>query len=233
MKLPRPLFPGTLIRRYKRFLADIELENGETVTVHCPNSGSMKGCAIPGNSVLLSRSNNPDRKYPYTWELVKVNGLWVGINTGLPNRLTGDAVKQGLIKELRGYESVRPEVRYGKDSRIDLLLSGSKGLCYVEVKNVTLVEEGIALFPDAQTARGRKHLQELMREVRDGNRGVIFFVVQRADACAFAPADAIDPEYGVLLRTAVKNGVEAMAYQAHVEPDEIYLQRSLPVLLNR
>jgi sugar fermentation stimulation protein A len=233
MKLPRPLFPGALIRRYQRFLADIELESGETVTAHCPNSGSMKGCAIPGSSVLLSRSDNPGRKYPYTWELVKINGLWVGINTGLPNRLTGDAVKQGVIKELRGYESVRPEVRYGQNSRIDLLLSGSKGLCYVEVKNVTLVEGGVALFPDAQTARGRKHLQELMREVRNGNRGVIFFVVQRADACALAPADAIDPEYGRLLRTAVENGVEAMAYQAHVEPDEIYLKRPLPVLLAR
>ncbi len=233
MKLPRPLFPGTLIRRYKRFLADIELENGETVTAHCPNSGSMKGCAVTGTSVLLSRSDNPDRKYPYTWELAKVNGLWAGINTGLPNRLTGEAIKQGIIKELRGYESVRPEVRYGKDSRIDLLLSGIKGLCYVEVKNVTLVEEGIARFPDAQTARGRKHLQELVREVREGNRGVIFFVVQRADAYALAPADAIDPEYGRLLRMAVDNGVEALAYQAHVEPDEIYLERSLPVILDR
>ncbi len=233
MKLPQPLFPGTLIRRYKRFLADIELESGETVTAHCPNSGSMKGCAMPGNSVLLSRSDKPDRKYPYTWELVKVNGLWVGINTALPNRLTGEAIKRGIVKELRGYDSVRPEVRYGKGSRIDLLLSGRKGLCYVEVKNVTLVEGGVAMFPDAQTARGRKHLQELMREVRDGNRGVIFFVVQRADARALAPADDIDPEYGRLLRLAVESGVEAIAYQAHVAPHEIYLKRSLPVLLDR
>jgi sugar fermentation stimulation protein A len=233
MKLPKPLFPGTLIRRYKRFLADIELESGEIVTAHCPNSGSMKGCAIPGNSVLLSRSDNPDRKYPFTWELVKVNGLWVGINTGLPNKLTGEAIKQGVIKELLGYDTVHPEVRYGKDSRIDLLLSGKPGLCYVEVKNVTLVENGVALFPDAQTARGRKHLQELMRETRTGNRGVIFFVVQRADAGALAPADAIDPEYGRLLREAAENGVEAIAYQAHVEPGEIYLERSIPVFLDR
>ncbi len=233
MKLPQPLFPGTLIRRYKRFLADIELENGETVTAHCPNSGSMKGCSAPGNRVLLSRSDKPGRKYPYTWELVKVNGLWAGINTGLPNRLAGEAIKQGIVKELDGYDSVRPEVRYGKDSRIDLLLSGGKGVCYVEVKNVTLVEGGVALFPDAQTARGRKHLQELMQEVRNGNRGVIFFVVQRADAYALAPADQIDPEYGRLLRMAVESGVEAMAYQAHVDPEEIYLERSLPVLLDR
>lgn len=231
MKLQQPLFQGTLIRRYKRFLADVELEGGETVTVHCPNSGSMMGCAIPGSKVLLSRSEKPGRKYPYTWELVNVDGLWVGINTGLPNRLTAEAISGGIVKELRGYESIRPEIRYGKDSRIDLLLSGDKGLCYVEVKNVTLVEGGVAHFPDAQTARGRKHLQELMREVRNGNRGVIFFVVQRADASALSPADGIDPEYGRLLRTAVESGVEALAYRAHVTPEEIYLERPLPVVL--
>jgi sugar fermentation stimulation protein A len=232
MKLPQPLYPGALIRRYKRFLADVRLESGEVVTAHCPNSGSMKGCAIPGSRVLLSLSGNPNRKLKYTWELVQVNGLWVGINTGLPNRLTAEAIRQGKITELAGYDEIRPEIRYGKNSRIDLLLSGPAGLCYVEVKNVTLVEGDRALFPDAETLRGQKHLKELMREVRDGNRGVIFFVVQRADAHSMAPADAIDPEYGRLLRLAAENGVEVMAWQAHVEPGEIFLARPLEVCLD-
>ncbi len=232
MKLPQPLYPGVLIRRYKRFLADIELEGGETVTAHCPNSGSMKGCAVPGSRVLLSLSGNPNRKLHYTWELVQANGLWVGINTGLPNKLTGEAIMRGTIRELAGYDTIRPEVKYGGNSRIDLLLSGKQGLCYVEVKNVTLVEGNRALFPDAETLRGQKHLTELMREVREGNRGVIFFVVQRADACSMAPADAIDPEYGRLLRLAVANGVEAFAWQAHVDPEEIYLDRRLDIRLD-
>ncbi len=232
MKLPQPLYPGVLIRRYKRFLADVELESGGTVTAHCPNSGSMKGCSIPGGRVLLSMSGNPGRKLRYTWELAQVNGSWVGINTGLPNKLAAEAIRLGAIPELSGYDDIRSEVRYGKDSRIDLLLSGPRGLCYVEVKNVTLVEGNRALFPDAETLRGQKHLKELMREVREGNRSVIFFVVQRGDARALAPADAIDPEYGRLLRLAVKNGVEALAWQADVHPWEIRLARSLEVRLD-
>jgi len=193
----------------------------------------MMGCAEPGSTVLLSRSENPKRKYPFTWELVKVGEMWVGINTGRPNTLVREAISEGIIPELTGYEAIRPEVRYGANSRIDLLLSGPSGLCYVEVKNVTLVNGEKALFPDAVTERGQKHLLELMQVVRDGGRGVIFFVVQRGDACFLAPADRIDPEYGRLLRTAVGNGVEALAYQASVEPAEIRLTRRLPVLLDR
>ncbi len=233
VKLPRPLYSGTLIRRYQRFLADVRLENGDTVTAHCPNSGSMKGCAAPGSRVLLSLSGNPDRKFPYTWELVNRNGLWVGINTGLPNRLVREGIELGTIRELGGYDVIRPEVRYGRNSRIDLLLSGRRGSCYVEVKNVTLVEGNTALFPDAVTLRGRKHLHELMDMVREGNRGVILFVVQRADALELAPADSIDPEYGKALRLAVRSGVEALAYQAHVDTEEIYLTRPLRVRLDR
>jgi sugar fermentation stimulation protein A len=232
MKLPQPLHPGTLIRRYKRFLADIELESGEIVSAHCPNSGSMKGCARPGNPVLLSSSDNPHRKLRYTWELVQVNGLWVGINTNLPNKLAREAIEKGIAEELAGYENIRPEVRYGVNSRIDLFLSGSPGRCYVEIKNVTLVEGDVALFPDSVTLRGQKHLRELIQVVREGNRGVIFFVVQRGDAHSLAPADDIDPEYGRLLRLAVKNGVEALVYQAHVEPGEIFLSHHLPVRLD-
>lgn len=231
MKLPSPLYPGILLRRYQRFLADVRLEDGETVTAHCPNSGSMRGCATPGNKIYLSLSDNPKRKYPFTWELVYADGVWVGINTGRPNRLVHEAISQGRIPELAGYPEIRPEVRYGTDSRIDLFLSGTAGSCYVEVKNVTLVDGERALFPDAVTVRGQKHLRELMAVVRNGERGVIFFVVQRDDAQALSPADIIDPEYGRLLRLAVQNGVEALAYQANVSPLEISLTRRLPIIM--
>ncbi|NMC75319.1 MAG: DNA/RNA nuclease SfsA [Geobacteraceae bacterium] len=230
MRLPEPLYPGVLIRRYQRFLADVLLQNGVTVTAHCPNSGSMKGCSVPGSEVLLSRSNNPKRKHPFTWELVRANGLWVGINTGLPNALVREALVQEKVPELAGYDHIRSEVRYGADSRIDLLLTGQTGCCYVEVKNVTLVDGERALFPDSVTVRGQKHLRELMEVVRNGGRGVIFFVVQREDARTLSPADAIDPDYGNLLRLVVGNGVEALAYQASVSPREILLARRLPII---
>jgi sugar fermentation stimulation protein A len=230
VKLPQ-LTAGTLIRRYKRFLADIVLADGSEITVHCPNSGSMKGCAVPGSRVYISRSENPGRKYPYTWELVESDGYWAGINTGLPNLLTRLAIEDGTVTELQGYETIRPEVPYGEHSRIDLLLEGTLGRCFVEVKNVTLVEQGRALFPDSVTTRGQKHLMELMRVVREGDRGVIFFTVQRGDGHSVSPADLIDPEYGRLLRLAMENGVEALAYRAVVTPEEIRLVERLPVEL--
>ena len=229
MLLP-PLVAGTLIKRYKRFLADVTLESGEVVTVHCPNSGSMKGCAVPGSRVFLSRSANPTRKYPFGWELVEADGFWAGINTGLPNNLVREAIENGTVAELQGYAAIRPEVPYGEHSRIDLLLE-EPGRCFVEVKNVTLVDGNRALFPDAVTTRGQKHLQELMRVVREGDRGVIFFTVQRGDGETVSPADAIDPEYGRLLRLAVEHGVEALAYQALVTPEEIKLIKRIPVIL--
>lgn len=230
MRLP-PLIAGTLVRRYKRFLADVILEDGSLVTVHCPNSGSMKGCATPGSRVMLSRSTNPGRTYPLTWELVESDGCWAGINTSLPNRLVREAIENGTVGELQGYDGIRPEVAYGQRSRIDLLLEGPVGRCYVEVKNVTLVEGDRALFPDAVTTRGQKHLNELMRVVREGERGVIFFTVQRGDGGSVSPADAIDPEYGRLLRLALDSGVEALAYRAAVSPEEIRLTHRLPVIL--
>lgn len=230
MKLPR-LIPGILVRRYKRFLADIELEDASTVTVHCPNSGSMKGCADPGSPVLLSISSNPGRKYPFTWEMVFVNGFWVGINTARPNHLVHEAISNRSIPELHGYTSIRPEVPYGEHSRIDLLLEGPPGRCFVEVKNVTLADNDRALFPDAVTVRGQKHLNELMRVVQAGDRGIIFFTVQRGDCLSVSPADCIDPEYGRLLRLAVWSGVEAIAYRALVTPLEITLTNRLPVVL--
>ncbi|NJD90169.1 MAG: DNA/RNA nuclease SfsA [Geobacter sp.] len=231
MKLPQPLTPGRLLQRYKRFLADVALADGSVVTAHCPNSGSMLGCAAPGSPVLLSRSDNPARKLAHTWELVQVDGSWVGINTGLPNRLAREGIEQGVVTELQGYGRIRQEVCYGAErSRIDLLLE-EPGSCYVEVKNVTLVEGDVARFPDAVTTRGQKHLRELMAMVRDGARAVNFFVVQHAAARSVSPADAIDPAYGGLLRQAAAAGVELVAYQATITPEEIVLSRRLPVLL--
>jgi sugar fermentation stimulation protein A len=230
MKLAREMIPGTLLRRYKRFLADVELPDGTVITAHTPNSGSMMGCAIPGSPVLLSRSGTPGRKYPLTWELVQVNGFWIGINTAYPPKLVREGVENGTVRELQGYQTIKPEVVWG-ESRIDLFLDGGPSPCWVEVKNVTLVEGGTALFPDAVTTRGQKHLRELQRLVLLGQRGVIFYVVQREDAQAVAPANRIDPEYGRLLREVVAQGVEALAYRAQVTPAEIILEQRLPVLL--
>lgn len=231
MKLPHPLTAGRLLRRYQRFLADVELADGTVVTAHCPNSGSMLGCAMPGCPVLLSRSDNPARKLPFTWELVRVDDCWVGINTSLPNRIVREGIEQGIVAELRGYGRIRQEVCYGSErSRIDLLLE-EPGRCYVEVKNVTLVEDGVARFPDSVTVRGQKHLRELMAMVGEGARSVNLFVVQRADAREVAPADAIDPVYGRLLRQAAAAGVELLAYRAVVTPEEIVLCEPLPLII--
>lgn len=225
------LIPGRLLRRYKRFLADIKLDDGTFITAHCPNSGSMKGCATPGSRVLLSSSSKPSRKHPCTWELVEAEGVWVGINTSLTNRLVREGIENGTVTELSGYDSIRGEVPYGAHSRLDFMLDGEKGGCFVEVKNVTLVAGNRALFPDAVTTRGQKHLRDLMAIVAEGQRGVIFFVVQRSDAELVSPEEMIDPEYGRLLRLAVASGVEAIAYQADVSPAEIKLVRRLPVIL--
>lgn len=188
------------------------------------------GCAVPGSPVMLSRSGSTIRKYPLTWELVRANDTWIGIHTGYPPKLVREGIENGVVAELQGYESIRAEVSCGQ-SRIDLMLTGGAPPCWIEVKNVTLVENRTALFPDAVTTRGQKHLKELQRLVAQGDRGVIFYVVQREDAEAVAPADRIDPEYGRLLREAVARGVEALAYRAVVTPTEIKLAQRLPVLL--
>jgi len=227
MKFPHPLTPGILIQRYKRFLADIRLNDGTIITAHCPNSGSMRSCKTPGSPVMLSHHSNPKRKYAYTWEMVKVNSAWVGINTYLPNRLVAEAIRTGRIPELTGYSELLTEQRVGKRSRLDLLLRNGNQLCYVEIKNVTLVEENIALFPDAVTARGARHLDELMALKAQGHRAVIFFVIQRPDGAYFAPADHIDAVYGTKLRTAYEKGVEILPYRALVTPAEIRLDGRL------
>ena len=234
MRFESPLIAGTLLKRYKRFLADVRLDEGAIVTAHTPNTGSMRGCAEPGSRVWLRDSGNPARKYPLSWELVQTAaGVMAGINTSLANHLAREGIENGVIRELAGYDRIRPEVRYGANSRIDLLLQGGgRPGCYLEVKNVTLVEAGTAYFPDAVTIRGAKHLRELTAMVEAGHRAVIFFCVQRGDAEEVRPADAIDPAYGQALRDALSRGVEALAYRAIPSIMEIALSRPLPVLVS-
>ena len=224
-----PLIRGTLERRYQRFLADVVLEDGRTVTAHCPNTGSMAGCCEPGRTVYLSRHDDPRRKLKHTWQLIHMPGSLVGINTLVPNRLVAAAVRSGALPELKAAVEVRPEVRVGRNSRIDLLLTDSDGgCCYVEIKNCTLVENGRAMFPDAVTTRGRKHLQEMQILAAAGHRCVMFYFVQRMDADCFYPADSIDPAYGAALRQAAAGGVEVLAYDTAIDLAGIRLRRRLP-----
>lgn len=242
MKLPEPLIEGRLIRRYKRFLADVLLPDGTEVTAHCPNTGSMLGCQPTNSKVWLSRSDNPKRKLSYTWELVETApGVLACINTARPNAQAREAVVAGRIRELTGYGQCRSEVKYGEEkSRIDLLLSEHE--CgpdaWVEVKNVTLEGGGQGFFPDAVTTRGQKHLRELMAQVELGGRGVLFFVVNHTGIESVRPADHIDPYYGQLLRQACHAGVEVIAYRAHLAREDgtpsgdIALAESVPVILD-
>lgn len=232
MDFPEPLLLGTLLRRYQRFLADVRLDSGETVTAHCTNTGSLRTCCEPGWRVALSRAHNLNRKLAYTWELVHNGAIWIGINTHLANRLAEEAIRQGWIPELAGWPELQRERRYGENSRIDLLLLDGERLCYVEVKNVTLLGgDGSVCFPDAVTERGRKHLGELTRMVEAGHRAVMLYVVQRSDGSHFRPAYEIDPAYAAALAEALAAGVEAYAYQARVGLSGIELRDPLPVHL--
>ena len=231
MKFPDPLISGRLARRYKRFLADVELESGETVTAHCPNPGSMMGLAEPGMTVWLSRARNPKRKLKYSWELVAADDTLVGINTGHPNGLVAEAIAAGAMPELAGFERLRQEVRYGKNSRIDILLENDGAPpCYVEVKNVHLRRSpGLAEFPDSVTARGAKHLVERGDMVESGARAAMVYLVQRNDCETFKIAADIDPNYDKALGLALERGVEALCYACEVAPEGIEVVRALPV----
>jgi len=229
MRFETPLIPGKLIKRYKRFLADIELESGEIITAHCPNSGSMKSCQTPGWKVMLSYHDNPKRKYQYTWEMVHNETCWIGINTGIPNQIVEESIKNKTIPALDGYTEIKREVRYGQNSRIDIFLKSDRQICYVEVKNVTLVEEDrFYSFPDSVTERGRKHLYELIEMVKQGHRAVMFYVIQRSDGTTFKPASHIDPAYAESLIEASEKGVEILVYQAEVSPESIVLKNEIP-----
>ena len=228
MKFENKLITGKLIRRYKRFLTDVELEDGTIVIAHCTNSGSMKTCIEEGAPVYLSPAKDPKRKTKFTWEMIFINGSWIGINTMIPNKLAYDAIKNGGIKKLSGYTSVKREVKFG-DSRFDIFAENETERCFVEVKNVTMKVGDSALFPDAVTTRGRKHLETLIEVKKQGMRAVMLYVIQRMDVKVFGPAEDIDPEYAKSLQKAIKHGVEVIAVQAKVSPVGIEIVKELNV----
>ncbi len=233
MNFPAPLIEGRLIKRYKRFLADVELPDGRQVTAHCANPGSMMGLKEPGLRVWLSESTNPKRKLKYSWELLEVDGGLVGINTNHPNGIVFDSIKLNKIKELKGYSEAKREVKYGKNSRIDILLEEGPSSCYVEVKNVHLKRGGkLAEFPDSVTARGAKHLQELGDMVEAGHRAVMFYLVQRTDCTAFALAGDIDPTYAAAFKAARDRGVEMLCYGCDITLDSITVSKPIPIRMS-
>ena len=232
MKFEKPLIEGTLIKRYNRFFADVTLKDGKVVTAHCANSGSMLSVKEPGARVWLTPVDNPERKLKFTWELIEIYGGLVGINTSHPNRLVAEAITNAEIKELKGYDSLKREQKYGKNSRIDILLEkAGKPPCYVEVKNVTLKREAgaktPAQFPDSVTERGTKHLNELAEVVKAGGRAVMFYLVQRNDSTKFSLAADIDPTYAKAFEKAKKTGVEALCYGCEITTNSISIAKPL------
>lgn len=232
MKFTPPLVRGRLIRRYKRFLSDIELTNGEQITAHIANPGAMTGLAEPGMEVWLSKSDNPKRKLAYSWELVRVGRHLVGINTSLTNKLAEEALAQDVIPELSGYDTIRREVRYGTNSRVDFLLTAKRRKdCYVEIKHVTLKRGQLADFPDSVTARGTKHLNELAKMTQAGARAVMLYIVPRRDCRAFSVAADIDPAYAEALVIARTHGVEVLCYVCRITTRGIWVENPLKIAI--
>lgn len=226
------LLEGKLIKRYKRFFADVELASGEIVTAHCANTGSMKTCGAPGDTVYVLHAPSPTRKLAYSWELTKTEGGYIGVNTSRPNHVVANAIAADAVAELSGYPDMRQEVKYGENSRIDILLScPKKGLCYVEVKNTTMRAGDAVVFPDAVSSRGLKHLKELEQMVRDGHRAVMFYLVNRPDGHYFMPAHDIDPDYAEGLRQAQNAGVEILAYRAEHDLEGIKIGKKIDLKL--
>jgi sugar fermentation stimulation protein A len=228
MQFTSSLVQGTLIKRYKRFLADVRMQDGEIMTAHCPNTGTMLSCSAPGSPVCLSRSHNPKRKYPYTLEMVKSQSTWVGVNTARTNKLVVEGIEKGQITEFQDIDTIKTEVRTSDHTRLDLQVSHGDTSTFIEVKNCSLALDGCAMFPDAVTMRGTKHLHELTRLTVEGQRACIFFLVQRMDADRFSPALHIDSIYGDALQKAADAGVMVLVYQAEVSPDGINIVRALP-----
>lgn len=232
MIFPKPLVHGRLIKRYKRFLADVELDNGDVVVAHTANSGSMKSCLEEGAEVYLTHVDDPKRKTKYTWEMIQINNAWVGINTAIPNVLVYEAVSNQEIEALAGYTHVKREVKF-EDSRFDVFAANEVEECFIEVKNVSLKDEQYARFPDAVTTRGKKHLDTLMRVKEQGKRAVMVYIIQRTDVEIFTPAFYIDPDYAATLKKAYERGVEVYPIRAIVSPEKIELGEVLPFNLTR
>ena len=232
MKFDPPLLPVKFVRRYKRFFADIELDSGELVVAHCPNTGSMKTCLEPGSPAWVSPSDNPKRKLKFTWEIAQVGTAKIYVNPVAANAVVVEGIERGVVTELSGYSELKREVKYGQNSRIDVVLSSGKKRCYVEVKNVTLDVGGQrTTFPDSVSVRATKHVEELIRVKQSGDRAVLLFCVSRSNAISVGPADDIDPVYGEALRRAAKQGVELLAYRVSITPKRVLLKKSIPVIL--
>ncbi len=227
MKFNQPLIPGQLIRRYKRFLTEVKLHDGQIVTAHCTNSGSMKSCLEAGADVLLSKAADPNRKTQYTWEQIKIDGAWVGINTMHPNYIVWEALKNDSIPGLTGYDEILREVTV-HDSRLDIVARNSNETAFIEVKNVTYKDGNYALFPDAVTSRGLKHLHNLIRIKEEGHRAVMVYIIQRSDVFKFSPAFDIDPKYACALQEAYASGVEIFPVRCLVSPQSIEVESILP-----
>ncbi|MCJ8328602.1 MAG: DNA/RNA nuclease SfsA [Lentisphaeria bacterium] len=228
MKYPEPLIKARIIKRYKRFLADVELEDKTVITVHCPNSGSMKTCWEEGWDVRISDSKNPKRKLQYTLEMTHNGSCWICVNTQIPNKIALEAITDKRIPGLEDYDTIRTEVKYGKNSRIDLLTEKDGRKTFIEVKNVTLLgDDGNYQFPDGVSARGLKHLNELIDQVKDGQRSVMLYVINRSDGSIFKAAKDIDPDYSEGLQRAYAAGVEVICCQSRVSPEEIELTGQL------
>lgn len=236
MQFSSILLPGRLIKRYKRFLVDIELTDGRIITAHCPNTGSMQGVLTAGNPVWVSKSSDPKRKLPYTWEFVDVDGTYVGANTQNPNKIVNDALTAGYIPELAKYTTIKPEVKYGtENSRIDFLLTDiHENRCYVEVKNAHFAQaekgQRVGIFPDSPTTRGVKHLEELMRVVDQGHRAVLIYCVQRGDCEALRFGAEFDPIYAKTAVKALKHGVEMLPYSCAITLNGITLYKPLKLI---
>ncbi|MFT6988796.1 MAG: sugar fermentation stimulation protein A [Paraglaciecola sp.] len=231
MQFSTSLIQGTLLKRYKRFLADVQLADGSIVIAHCPNTGAMTGCAETGWKVWLSPSNNPKRKLLYTWEVVLTDQLhWIGINTHKANVLVEEAIQENKIAELLGYKTLKPEVKFGEEnSRIDFLLTDPEKLdCYVEVKSVTLLDDNVGYFPDAKTLRGQKHLRELSLIANQGKRAVLLFCVQHSGIESVQVAKHIDSDYAKELKQAMLSGVQILCYGCKISSEKIYINQSLP-----
>lgn len=227
MKFDTPLIHGTLIKRYKRFLSDIKLDDGQIVTAHCTNSGSMKTCLKEGAEVYLSPAKDPKRKTKFTWEMIKIDDDWIGIHTSHPNLIAYEGIRDNQIEGLTGYEAVSREVKVG-NSRLDIMVQNAHETCFVEVKNVTMKEGRFARFPDAVTTRGKKHLETLINLKKVGYRTVMLYIIQRMDVSIFGTADDIDPDYANTLKKAFNLGVEIIPVQVKVTPESIDIFKILP-----
>lgn len=231
MKFPSPLIPGTLIKRYRRFLADVQLADGSIVTAHCPNSGTMVGCSQPGRPVLLTDSKDIRRRNPMTWELTDMDGTLVGVNTGVPRKLLRENLDGRVIPTLEEYDGIEEDALYGRNNKIDFMLFGQEQNVFIDVFHVAWVEKRIALFPERASLSAKKSFADLTDIAKQGHRAVAFFVVQREDCDTLKAADEVDKDFLKALLTAHSAGVEIQVYRAHIRPDEITLGVSIPYSL--